>query len=177
MPASDTAPVTIPPAGAYRIDPARTTISLASTHMFGTGKVAATFALREATLTVGDPATATTLHAVIDAASFASDNSTRDQHVQRPNMLHSAKFPDITVDAQSATRASDGTWTAPATITARGSAAPATLTLGSLEETGTGEVVLRASVRVDRYAHGITARKGLAGRWMDLTITATAVRA
>jgi polyisoprenoid-binding protein YceI len=176
MTASETAPVTAPAAGSYRIDPERTTISLATRHMFGTGKVKATFALREATLTVGEPATDSTLHAVIDAASFASGNPTRDGHIRQPKFLHAAQFPDITVDARSAALA-DGKWVAPATISARGVTAPATLTLDAAETAGTGEVTLRASVRVDRYAHGITASKGMAGRWMDLTISATATRA
>jgi|HubBroStandDraft_5_1064220.scaffolds.fasta_scaffold13460_3 polyisoprenoid-binding protein YceI len=175
MPANATGQVTAPAAGTYRIDPERTTITLASRHMFGTGRVAATFALREATLTVGEPATASTLHAVIDAASFASSNSTRDSHVQQPKFLHVSEFPDIVVDAQSAAQAG-GTWVAPATITARGVTAPATITLEAAEATGTGELTLRGSVRVDRYAHGMTKAKGLAGRWMDLTITATGTR-
>jgi polyisoprenoid-binding protein YceI len=166
----------VPAAGTYRIDPERTTISLATKHMFGTGSVAATFALREATLTVGEPATASSIHAVIDAASFTSDNPTRDSHVRKPMFLHVAKFPDITVDAESAAQV-DGSWVAPATITARGGTAPATITLDSVETNDSGEVTLRGSVRVDRYAHGITARKGLAGRWMDLTISATGTRA
>lgn len=167
--------VTAPAAGTYRIDPQRTTISLATKHMFGTGKVSATFALREATLTVGEPATASSLHAVIDAASFASGNPTRDSHVQQPKFLHVAEFPDITVDAESAAQV-DGSWVAPATITARGGTAPATITLDAVDTTDSGEVTLRGSVRVDRYSHGITASKGLAGRWMDLTITATGTR-
>jgi polyisoprenoid-binding protein YceI len=175
MTASGQLPVTAPAAGSYRIDPERTTISLATRHMYGTGKVAATFTLREATLTVGEPATATTLHAVIDAASFASDNPTRDSHVRLPKFLHVAEFPDITVEASSAAPA-DGTWVAPATITARGVSAPATITLDAVEAAGTGEITLRGSVRVDRYAHGMTKAKGLAGRWMNLTITATGSR-
>ncbi len=175
MTASPTAPVTGPAAGSYRVDPERTTISLATRHMFGTGKVTATFALREATLTVGEPATATTLHAVIDAASFASGNPTRDSHVRQPKFLHVTEFPDITVDARSAAQ-DGGTWVVPATITARGVAAPATITLDATDTTGAGAVTLRASVRVDRYAHGMTAAKGMAGRWMDLTITASATR-
>jgi len=175
MPANAAGQVTAPAAGIYRIDPERTTIRLASRHMFGTGKVTATFALREATLTVGDPATASRLHAVIDAASFASSNPTRDSHVRQPKFLHVTDFPDIIVDAESAAQAG-GTWVAPATITARGVTAPATITLEEAETTGSDEVTLRGSVRVDRYAHGMTKAKGLAGRWMDLTITATATR-
>jgi polyisoprenoid-binding protein YceI len=175
MPAAQS-PVTTPAAGTYRIDPERTTISLATRHMFGTGKVAATFTLREATLTVGEPATATTLHAVIDAASFASNNPTRDSHVRQPKFLHVEEFPEITVDASSAAQSGE-TWVAPATITARGVAAPATITLDAAETAGSGELTLRASVRVDRFDHGMTKAKGLAGRWMDLTITAIATRA
>jgi hypothetical protein len=37
-------------------------------------------------------------------------------------------------------------------------------------------VLLKATARVDRYAHGLTKKKGLAGRYLDLNITARAVR-
>src|ERR1700689_4319502 len=133
--------VTAPAAGTYRIDLQRTTISLATKHRLGTGKVSATFALREATLTVGEPAAASSLHAVIDAASFASGNPTRDSHVQQSKFLHVAEFPDITVDAESAAQV-DGTWVAPATISARGGTAPATITLDAVETPDSGEGTL-----------------------------------
>lgn len=165
--------ITVPPPGDYVINTSRSTVELATRHMFGTGKVAATFQVREASLTITDPVTASQLHAVIDAASFASDKPKRDEHVSGPKFLHTEQHPDITVDATSA-RLQDGAWTVPATVTARGVSAPATLTVQRANTDNDGQLTLVATVRVDRYAHGITAAKGMAGRWMDLTVTAVA---
>ena len=174
MPAVASKPTTLPPAGSYRIDPARTTIDLATRHMFGAGRVAAAFQLKQATLVIGNPATTTTLTAVIDAASFASGNPKRDAHVRQPKLLNVELYPEITVLTSAATL-EDGRWTAPASITARGVTATATIALQAADTTSAGEVVLHAQVRVDRYAHGITSGKGLAGRWMTLTISAVAL--
>ena len=52
---------------------------------------------------------------------------------------------------------------------------PAELTI---TEAAASEDVLqiRATTRVDRYAHGLTKAKGLAGRHLDMEITARATR-
>ncbi len=35
---------------------------------------------------------------------------------------------------------------------------------------------MKAATRIDRYAHGLTKKKGLAGRYLELKITARATR-
>jgi hypothetical protein len=60
-------------------------------------------------------------------------------------------------------------------ITARGTSAPAELTI--TKATASEDVLqIRATTRVDRYAHGLTKAKGLAGRHLDMEITARATR-
>ena len=58
-----------PPAGRYHLDPTRTAVRLRTRHLFGLGGVSGTVTLREAELIIGEPITATTLRAVLDAAS------------------------------------------------------------------------------------------------------------
>jgi hypothetical protein len=37
-------------------------------------------------------------------------------------------------------------------------------------------VSIRAHAVIDRYAHGVTAGKGMAGRWLTVDVTAIACR-
>lgn len=173
---SSTAPVPVqtPVAGRYRLDPARSTVGFTTRHLFGLGGVTGTFAIREAELVVGDPVTTTTLSAVLDAASFATDNSRRDEHVVAPKFLDAAAHPDITVTG-TGLHSRDGRWVATGTVVAHGVAAPLELVVDSIHEAD-GELTVRATTRIDRYAHGITAGKGLAGRWLQVTLDATATR-
>lgn len=165
--------VTLPPAGNYTVDPDRTNIDLSAKHMFNTGTIAATFKLREASLTIADPASTSTFHAVVDAASFASDRAKRDEQVRGRKFLQSQDYPDIIVSAGSVD-VQDGGCTASASVTAHGVTAPATVTLQRIEATGDGHITIVATVRIDRYAHGMTGGKGLAGRWMNMSVTAVA---
>jgi hypothetical protein len=60
------------------------------------------------------------------------------------------------------------------TLTAHGVPAAIDLTLDELRHSDAGELILRASAKVDRYAHQLTAGRGLAARWLTIEITAIA---
>jgi polyisoprenoid-binding protein YceI len=166
--ATDAAPAL--PVGRYRIDPTRTTVQLHTRHLLGLGAVTGTVALREADLSVGAQMR---VHAVVDAASFETGNHKRDAEVRSAKYLDVSTYPDITFDAQQL-RQRDGQWVATGTLTAHGTAAPADLRLDDLHRTDAGELVLRASTTINRYAHQVTAGKGLAARRLTIVITATA---
>jgi polyisoprenoid-binding protein YceI len=163
-----------PAVGHYRIDPARTTVRFHTRHMFGLGSVTGTVTVREAEFTVTGSSSAR-VHAVLDAASFDTGNRRRDRDVQSPTYLDVTAYPDITFDSQQV-RLHEGKWVAAGTVTAHGVAAPVDLTLEELRESDNGELILRASAKIDRYAHGVTARKGLAARWLTIEVTAIARR-
>ena len=165
-----TSTVLIP--GTYRLDPARTTIELRARHVFGLGSVTAHLALRHGELVVAEPATASTARVTVDAASFSSGDATRDEHVRAPKFLDTARFPDIVVALSSAAQ-EDGGWSATGTLTAHGVTRPLRITAEQVTADGP-DLVIRATARVDRHAHGVTAARGLAGRWMTLAITARA---
>jgi len=66
-------------------------------------------------------------------------------------------------------------WRLRGQITARGTSTPAELTI--TEAAASDDVLqIRATTRVDRYAHGLTEAKGRAGRHLDMEITARATR-
>ena len=82
-------------------------------------------------------------------------------------------YPDIIYSSHQV-RLHEGKWVAVGTVTAHGVAAPVDLTLDELRHGENGKLILRASAKIDRYAHGVTAGKGLAARWLTVEVTATA---
>jgi polyisoprenoid-binding protein YceI len=170
----DTTPAPAPAVGHYRIDTVRTTVRFFTRHLFGLGAVSGTVRLREADLSVTEPLSAT-VHAVVDAASFDTGNPRRDTDVRSAKYLDVTAYPDISFDSQQV-RLHKGKWVAVGTVTAHGVAAPVDLTLEELRHSDDGELIVRASAKIDRYAHKVTAGKGLAARWLTVEITAIARR-
>jgi polyisoprenoid-binding protein YceI len=171
---SDTATVQIPAAGTYRLDPETSSISFATRHMFGLGGVTGSFWLISGEITITDPVTSSTVSAVIDAASFHTGSAARDKDVKSVNFLHAEQHPQITFTSTQLARDGDR-WLLQAQITVRGNSAPAELVITEARADEDG-LVVKATTRVDRYAHGLTKKKGLAGRYLDLNITAHAIR-
>jgi polyisoprenoid-binding protein YceI len=158
--------------GHYRIDPIQTTVRFSTRHLLGLGAVSGTVRLREADFSVTEPLSAT-VHAVLDAASFDTGNARRDSDVRSAKYLDVTAYPDITFDSQQV-RLQEGKWVAAGTLTAHGVPAPANLTLDELRYGDADELILRASAKVDRYAHQVTGAKGLAARWLTVAVTAIA---
>jgi len=174
---TDTTPaaaVQIPAAGIYQLDPAASAVTFATRHMFGLAPVKGTFRLVSGQITIADPVTSSTVSAVIDAASFATGNPQRDKDVKSARFLHVGDHPQITF--RSTELIQDGAaWRLRGQITARSTSAPAELTI--TEAAASDDVLqIRATTRVDRYAHGLTKAKGLAARHLDMEITARATR-
>jgi polyisoprenoid-binding protein YceI len=170
----DTTLAPTPAVGHYRIDPVRTTVRFFTRHLFGLGAVSGTVRLREADFSVTDASSAT-VHAVLDAASFETGNPRRDTDVRSATYLDVTAYPDITFSSQRV-RLSEAKWVAVGTVTAHGVAAPVDLTLDEVRHSDDGELILRASAKIDRYAHGVTAGKGMAARWLTVEVTAIARR-
>jgi polyisoprenoid-binding protein YceI len=160
--------VVIAPPGEYVIDPARSRIVFTAKHQFGLGTVRGSFGLHSGEIAVTDPPTDSTVRAVADATSFASGSRARDKKVRSATFLHVEHHPHISFESTSAGLDSDGTWTLKGTLTARGVSAPVEFTVTDAT-TDNRQLTLAATATVDRYAHGITAMKGMAGRYLRLT--------
>ena len=167
-------PSTTPARGTYRVDPTRTTVRFRTRHMFGLGRASGTVRLRDAEIVVGESMADTRVRAVLDAGSFDTGNPSRDQAVHSPTYLDSATYPDLEFAADTV-RYENRAWVAQGTLTAHGVSAPLAVTVVGFDEDGR-ELSVRATAAVDRYAHGVTAGKGLAGRRLTLDISAVAVR-
>jgi polyisoprenoid-binding protein YceI len=171
---SDTATIQIPAPGTYRLDPEASSVSFATRHMFGLGGVHGSFRLISGQITINDPVTSSAASAVIDAASFQTGGAARDKDVKSANFLHVGEHPQITFTSTELARDGDR-WLLRGHITVRGHSAPAELVITEARTDG-DSLLFTATTRIDRYTHGLTKKKGLAARHLDLTINARATR-
>lgn len=167
--------VEIPTAGVYVLDPATSSITFATRHLFGLGGVTGTFTLRSGEITVTDPFSESRVHAVVDASSFTTDKPKRDEHVRSNKLLDATAYPDLAFRSTGLHQV-DGGWVLTGELTARGTTAPAELSITGVAAEGDA-LALAATSRIDRYAHGVAAAKGMAGRHLDLTFVLRAHRA
>jgi polyisoprenoid-binding protein YceI len=169
----------IPPAGRYRIDPKRSTITISTRHLFGLGPVRATLALRDGRIQANDPPAGSAVRASAAAVSFHSGNDARDAAVLSPRLLDAATYPSLTFISTALERESasdafpEGRWLLRGELEVRGVGRLVEAAIATVSAHG-GTLHATARLRVDRYDFGITAYRGLAARWLtvDLDITA-----
>jgi len=150
--------------GRYVIDPASSTVTFRTRHMFGLGRVRGTFAIRGGAVEVTGVPGEARCYAEIDAASFRTGNPQRDTAVRSARLLGTDHHPVITFEAQRL----DGT-DLTGQLTVRGATRPAVIA-AELTGAGPGGFTARGTVQVDRTAFGVTAYRGLAARRLDLTV-------
>ena len=170
--APDTFPADAPPPGTYTLDPERTTIRADVKAMFGLLTVHGTFRLRSGQVLIAADPAASTVQASIEAGSFASGNTTRDADVVSAALLDAKAYPEITFTGQGARRDGDG-WVVPGSVTAHGTAVPAEVRLGDVRLEA-GGVRFQVTARLDRTSFGVTKKKGMVGRTVDVVIEAVA---
>jgi polyisoprenoid-binding protein YceI len=110
--------------------------------------------------------------AVLSAASFGTGSRARDRDIRSPRFLDAAQYPDITFQAGTLSREQDR-WMLTGQLTVRDITSPVTLAVESAEPAGAGFRV-RATARIDRYAYGLTAAKGMAARYLSIELNVTA---
>jgi polyisoprenoid-binding protein YceI len=167
--------IEVPTVGTYTLDPAKSKVTFAVAHMFGAGTVNGTFALTSGSVEITDPASESSVTAVVDAASIATNNSAREAVVRSAALLNTAKHPSISFESSAVSAADGEQWTVSGTLTAKSGAAPIVFAISQSDVTESGAHIV-ASAQVDRYAHGIKGSKGMVGRLIDITVDAHAVR-
>jgi len=125
-------------------------------------------------ITVDPAVPRATVTATISAGSFGTGSRRRDRDVRSAKFLHADKYPDIIFQADTLTPDGDH-WILAGELTVRGVSRSANLTIESVEPAGPG-LLARATARIDRYAFGLTAAKGMAARYLDIDLTAVATR-
>ena len=70
----------------------RSTVTYSGRHLFGLAPVKATFTIASNELLVADPVAASTVVVSVDAGSFRSDKSRRDDQVRSASLLDAATY-------------------------------------------------------------------------------------
>jgi polyisoprenoid-binding protein YceI len=161
-----------PQPGHYDIDPDRSRVTFATRHLFGLGRVKGSFAVRRGSADIADPLEVSAIYADIDTASFRTNSRQRDRSVLSPRFLDAAGHPVMTFRSDRIA-AEDQALTG--TLTVRGTTRPVTLTVTRCE-VSPGSFTARATARIDRTEFGITAARGLAARYLDLTVEVQCTR-
>jgi polyisoprenoid-binding protein YceI len=160
----------IPRPGRYEIDTSCSAVTFRTRHLFGLAPVRGSFAIRAGTIEVAEPLADSSVYVHIDPASFRTGNGQRDTSVRSERLLDADRYPVITFRSEGV----DG----PAltgTLTVRNVTMPITL---SIERTAVRArwFSARASARIDRTEFGVTAYRGVAGRYLDMTVEVRCVR-
>jgi polyisoprenoid-binding protein YceI len=164
-----------PAIGAYRIDPARSTVAFRTRHLFGLARVKGSFSIRRGLVEVTDPAGESRVQVEIDAASFHTGNGHRDGDVRSAKFLDTGRHPSMTFAARRLERGAEGAALV-GTLTVKGVERPVRLAIDRCARNGDPRgFVASASARIDRTEFGITASRGMAGRYLDLSIEVVGV--
>ena len=160
--------------GTYILDPGRTTIRADVKALFGLMTVHGTFRLQSGQVSIADDPAAASVRASIAAGSFDSGHGARDADVVSAALLDARAYPEITFTGHGARRDGDGDgWVVPGSVTAHGITVPAEIRLGDVRP-GDGETRFLATARLDRTSFGVTKKKGMVGRTVDVVIEAVA---
>ncbi len=159
-----------PEPGRYEIDTRCSAVTFRTRHMFGLAPVRGSFAIRAGTVDVAGPLTDPGIHAEIEAASFRTGNGPRDSAVRSARLLDAGQYPVMTFTSDHM----DGL-VLTGTLTVRDVTRPVNL---SIEQSAISpqSFTARATTRIDRTAFGVTAYRGLAGRYLDMTVEVRCVR-
>jgi polyisoprenoid-binding protein YceI len=161
-----------PRLGHYEIDATHSAVTFRTRHLFGLAPVRGAFDITAGAVDVAEPLTSSGIHAEIGAASFRTGNPPRDAAVRSARLLDAGRHPVILFDADRI----DGSVIA-GVLTVRGVTRPVELTVHAAEPgEPVGSFTARARARIDRTEFGITAMRGLAGRYLELTVEVRCVR-
>ena len=172
---SASGPVDVPASGQYRLDPGRSSVTFRSRHLFGLAAVTGTMQVTSGEVTVDPAVPQASVTATLSASSFSTGNRARDRDVRSAKFLDTGQYPEITFTAETLSQA-QGHWMLAGELTVHGVGRPVTLTIESIER-AEGGFRARATTRIDRYAFGLTAAKGMAARHLGIELTAAAGRA
>jgi polyisoprenoid-binding protein YceI len=162
--------VATPQLGRYEIDTKRSTVTFRTRHLFGLAPVRGTFAIAAATVDVTEPPTDSRVRAEIETGSFRTRTRPRDAAVKSRRFLDVDRHPLMIFENE---RCQGNVITG--TLTVRGVKRPVTLSVDRLE-VAPGSFTARATTRIDRTEFGVTASRGLAGRYLDLVLDVRCVR-
>ncbi len=166
----DHTPATTPRPGRYEIDISGSAVTFRTRHLFGLAPVRGSFAIRAGTVDVAEPLAGSSIRAEIETASFRTRSGPRDATVRSARFLDAGRHPVITFQSERI----DGPVLTGA-LTVRGVTRPVSMSV-ELADASPRSFTARAATRIDRTEFGVTASRGLAGRYLDLSLEVRCVR-
>jgi len=169
-----------PALGRYQIQPGSSAVTFATRHLFGLGPVRGTLRIESGTIDVAEPLASSRIEAILDTASFGTRNPQRDARVRSAAFLDTRRFPRMIFRAGGAAGsasapAGTGRLAVPGELTVRDVTRPVSLDAEFTAVTPESFTV-RATTRIDRTDFGITRSRGLAGRYLSITVEVQCAR-
>ncbi len=158
------------PAGRYRLDPARSTVTFAAKKL-GLFTVRGTMGIASGEFTVGTLLERSSAHVVVSADTFATSIPKRDDHVKGPKLLDVATYPRLEFTSTEMVPVT-GTWEIRGTLTVHGQSAPAVLSVTATTLEGDGMVRISARGNVDRRHFGVRAMGAVVSSLISVQIEA-----
>jgi polyisoprenoid-binding protein YceI len=154
--ATTTAPLAT---GVWNLDPSHSTVGFVVRHL-GFSKVRGGFNAVAGTITVADDVTASTGEITIEAASFDTGDTGRDEHVRSADFLDVEQHPTLTFVVTGVRHVEGNEYVVAGDLTIRGVTRPvelATEYLGSdVDPFGNTKAGFEATTEIDREAFGLT---------------------
>ena len=161
-------------AGNWALDPARSTATLRSKSMWGLAPVKGVFGRLEGEGTIS-PAGEVTGRIALASDALDTKNKKRDTHLRSADFFLAEKYPAITFTVDKLVPADQGV-TVSGVLTVRETSRPISFP-ATVAQAADGEVVLDATVRVDRSEFGLTWNQmGMASMKNTITIHAVFTR-
>jgi polyisoprenoid-binding protein YceI len=148
----------LPTPGTWTIDASHSAVEFVARHLV-VSKVRGRFSEFTGTVVVADPIERSSVEVVIQAASFDSNDASRDEHVRSGDFLDVEQFPTLTFKG-SAPRPSGEGWVLPGELTIRDVTRPVELEVSALgviaDPWGNQKAAFSATTEIDREEFGIT---------------------
>lgn len=158
------------PEGMWTLDPAATTVSVTVKKM-KVITVTASIDVTSGSIGIADGQVAS-VEVIANAASYASPNAKRNEHVVGPDFLDATTHPTISFSAAGG----DDSHRVAGVVTIKGQSTPVTFDVNDLKITD-DSASFRASATVDRFALGIDKMPAFViARDLDVTVTTSAKR-
>jgi polyisoprenoid-binding protein YceI len=158
-----TADTTVPVAGTYALDPSHSSADFQVRHL-GLSKVRGGFAVQSGTVVIGDDPTQSSVEVTLDAASFDSGASDRDEHVRSADFLDVAQYPTLTYRSTGVRQSGDG-WKVDGELTIRDVTRPVSLDVAfegaTKDPWGNTKIGFSAETEINREDFGITWNQAL----------------
>jgi polyisoprenoid-binding protein YceI len=160
------------PAGTWQLDPSTSTVTVTVKKM-GLFTVPATLVVTSGTVEIDDSHQVTNVEIVADAASYASKNAKRNEHVLGADFLDVENHPTITFRSGRVESGSAG-YISQGTVAIKGQSSPIDVTITNVDVDGANGS-FAATATVDRMALGVDKLPTLiVGRSLQLNVSANA---